>query len=119
MTDGLANKYPSGWSLPSGWSWAALTDYDNDGDADYSSSDKSIQYAFWEVKQAIDAGITVHTMSVGAGADREFMRAVAFAAGGEWLDVPGGTTVAAMQSQLLAAFAEIAAKVPAAKLTYE
>jgi Flp pilus assembly protein TadG len=119
MTDGLANKYPSGWSLPGGWSWASLTDYDDDGDADYSTSDKAKQYAFWEAKQAIDAGITIHTMSVGAGADRDFMEAIAFAAGGVWIDVPGGSTVEEMQTQLLEAFSEIAAKVPAAKLTYD
>jgi hypothetical protein len=119
MTDGLANRYPSGWSLPAGWSWAELTDYDGDGDSDYSTSDKAKQYAFWEVKQAINAGITIHTMSVGAGADRDFMEAVAFASGGQWIDVPGGSTVDQMQTQLLDAFSEIAAKVPAAKLTYE
>jgi Flp pilus assembly protein TadG len=119
MTDGLANKYPSGWSLPGGWSWSSLTDYDDDGDADYSTSDKAKQYAFWEAKQAIDAGITIHTMSVGAGADRDFMEAIAFAAGGVWIDVPGGSTVEEMQTQLLEAFSEIAAKVPAAKLTYD
>ena len=41
------------------------------------------------------------------------------AAGGTWIDVPGGSTVSEMQTQLLSAFSEIAAKVPAAKLTYE
>jgi Flp pilus assembly protein TadG len=119
MTDGLANKYPSGWSLPASWSWAALTDYNDDGVADYTTTDKSKQFAFWEAKKAIDAGITIHTLSVGAGADRDFMKAVAFAAGGSWIDVPGGSTVAEMQSQLLDAFSQIAAKVPAAKLTYD
>jgi hypothetical protein len=119
MTDGLANRYPSNWSLPAGWSWAELTDYDGDGDADYTTSDKAKQYAFWEVKQAVDAGITIHTLAVGAGADHEFMEAVAFTSGGKSISVPGGTTIAEMQTELLDAFAEIAAKVPAAKLTYE
>jgi Flp pilus assembly protein TadG len=119
MTDGLANRYPSGWSLPSTWSWNDLTDYDGDGVANFTTSDKSKQFAFWEAKKAIDAGITIHTLSVGAGADRDFMRAVAFASGGTWIDVPGGSTVAEMQTQLLDAFSKIAAKVPGAKLTYE
>jgi Flp pilus assembly protein TadG len=119
MTDGLANKYPSGWGLPAGWKWADLTDFDGDGDSEYSTTDKSKQYAFWEAKQAIDAGITIHTLSVGAGADRDLMQAIAFAAGGLWIDVPGGTTVDEMQSQMLSAFSNIAAKVPAARLIYD
>jgi hypothetical protein len=118
MTDGQTNQGPSGWSLPSGWDWAEWTDYDGDGDADYSTSNSKKQYAFWEATEAIRGGVTVHAMSVGAGADRDLMEAIAFAGSGVWIDVPGGTTVAQMEDDLIAAFRQIAAKVPPSKLVY-
>jgi hypothetical protein len=118
MTDGLANRHPSGWSLPADFDWADWTDYDGDGDADYSSSDKSVQYAFYEATQLINQGVTLHTMSVGAAGDRNLMKAIAFAGGGAMIDVPGGSTIAEMEEQLLEAFGELAGLVPAPKLTY-
>ena len=118
MTDGQTNQGPGSWSLPSGWKWSDWTDYDGDGDADYSTSDRKKQYAFWEATEAIRYGVTVHTMSVGTDADRDLMEAIAFAGGGVWMNVPGGTTVAQMESELIAAFRQIAAKVPPAKLIY-
>lgn len=119
MTDGRANVRPSGWSMPSGFNWNDWTDYDGDGVADYSTSDKNKQHAFWESTQAINRGITLHTMAVGAGADRELMEAIAFAGGGIYINVPGGSTVAELESQLLEAFRNIASNVPPAKLVYE
>ncbi len=116
ITDGNANRAPSGWSLPKSWNWAELTDYDGNGSADYTTSDKNEQYAFYEIKQCIDAGIVVHTMTVGADADRDLMKAMAFAAGGIWINVPGGATIADMHDQMIAAFSKIAANVPPAKL---
>ena len=47
------------------------------------------------------------------------MEAIAFIGGGIWLDIPGGTTVSAMEAQVLDAFEQIAAYVPPAKLVYE
>ena len=90
MTDGQTNQGPSNWSLPSGFDWADWTDYDGDGIADYTTSDKKKQYAFWEATQAITLGFTVHTMAVGQGADRDLMRAIAFAGHGVYISVPGG-----------------------------
>jgi Flp pilus assembly protein TadG len=119
MTDGNTNQMPDCWTQPDDWDWDELTDYDSDGDADYSTSDINKQYAFWEAKQAIDAGITIHTMSVGANADGSLMEAIAFAGGGIWIEVPGDTTIEEMQDQLLAAFSQIAARVPPAKLVYD
>ena len=119
MTDGNANRYPSGWTLPADFDWDDWTDFDDDGIADYTTGDTSKQYAFWEVSEAISHGYTVHTMSVGAGADRSLMEAVAKASGGEWIDVPGGSTVAEMETQMLAAFGKIASQVPPAKLVYD
>ena len=118
MTDGLANRYPSGWSLPADFDWDDWTDFDEDGIADYTTTNTSKQYAFWEVTEAISRGYTVHTMSVGTGADRNLMEAIASASGGEWIDVPGGSTVAQMETQMLAAFGRIASQVPPAKLVY-
>jgi len=119
MTDGRTNKRPSGWSLPSGFDWDDWTDYDGDGVADYSSSDSNKQYAFWEATEAIKAGVTIHTMSVGAGADPDIMRAIAFAGGGIFIDVPGGSTIAELESQVLDAFDQIASKIPPARLVFD
>lgn len=118
MTDGQTNQGPGNWNLPSGWDWADWTDFDGDGDADYWTSDKKKQYAFWEATEAIRSGVTVHTMSVGIDADRDLMEAIAFAGNGVWMNVPGGTTVAQMEEELIDAFRQIAAKVPPAKLIY-
>jgi hypothetical protein len=46
------------------------------------------------------------------------MRAIAFVGGGIFIDVPGGDPVV-MEQDLLAAFGQIASKVPPAKLVYE
>ncbi len=119
MTDGQTNQGPSGWSLPGGFDWAEWTDYDGDGVADYTTSDWKKQYSFWEATQAVERGVTLHTMAVGAGADRELMEAIAFAGGGIFISVPGGATVSEMESQLIDAFRNIASQVPPAKLVYE
>ncbi|MFV1966364.1 MAG: vWA domain-containing protein, partial [Pirellulaceae bacterium] len=119
MTDGQTNQGPSGWQLPGGWSWDDWTDYNGDGNANYSTSNTKKQYAFWEATEAIRHGVTVHTMSVGAYADRNLMEAIAFAGSGVWMNVPGGSTVADMEAQLVDAFRQIAANVPPAKLIYD
>lgn len=119
MTDGQANKHPSGWSLPANFKWSDWTDYDDDGKANYSTNDASKRYAFYEATEAIKRGITIHTMAVGATADRDLMRAIAFAGGGVFINVPGGATIEAMESQMLEAFSKIAAKVPPAKLVFD
>lgn len=119
MTDGNANRYQSGWSLPNDWNWDELTDYDGDGHADYTTNDRSKQYAIWEAVEAHKRGVTIHTMSVGASADRQVMTAIANACGGIHISVPGGATVAELQSQMLEAFRQIAAKVPPPQLVYD
>ncbi|QDT97596.1 von Willebrand factor type A domain protein [Gimesia aquarii] len=116
MTDGNANRSPSGWSLPGTWSWDEVTDFDGDGNSDYSTSSKSKQYAFWQAVEAANMGYTVHTMTVGKGADRNLMQAIAKACNGIWIDAPGGATIEDMRDQLLVAFGKIAANVPPAKL---
>ena len=116
MTDGNANVRPYGWSLPSNWDWNEITDFDGDGYADYTTWDSNKQYAFFELKQAIDAGYTVHTLSVGYGADSELMEAIAKAGGGIWINVPGSSSVAAMEEEIVAAFQQIAGQVPPPKL---
>ncbi len=55
-------------------------------------------------------------MTVGEGADRNLMEAIAKACNGIWIDAPGGATIEDMQAQLLVAFGKIAANVPPAKL---
>ena len=58
-------------------------------------------------------------MAVGAGGDRDLMEAIAFAGGGTFINVPGGSTIAEMQSQLIDAFREVASKLPPAKLVHD
>lgn len=118
MTDGQTNQAPSGWRLPGGFSWSALTDYDGDGSPNYTTSDTKKQYAFWEAVEAAKLGITIHTLAVGDGADRDLMRAIAFVGNGIFINVPGGGT-ADMEAQLIEAFQNIAAQVPPASLVYE
>lgn len=118
MTDGQANVSPGGWALPCGWNWADLTDYDGDGVANYTTYDRAKQYAFYQAKLAIDRGYTIHTMSVGADGDRNLLKAIAFAGGGVFIDIPGGSRVADMEEDLLEAFRQIAGKVPPPKLVY-
>jgi Flp pilus assembly protein TadG len=118
MTDGITNQKPSTWTLPASFKWSDWTDYDGDGDADYSSSDNYKRYAFYEATQAIKKGIVIHTLSVGADADSDLMKAIAFAGGGVYMEVPGDG-VASMEAGLLNAFAQIAGKVPPAKLVFD
>jgi hypothetical protein len=124
MTDGVPNETPSGWNLPSGFDWDDWSDYDGNGQADYVPTGTTAEkrhkaYAFWEATQAINNGVVIHTVCVGGLGDRNLMEAIAFAGGGVFMDVPGGTTVAEMEEQLSAAFSMVAAKVPAAQLMYE
>ncbi|MEM8947075.1 MAG: pilus assembly protein TadG-related protein [Planctomycetota bacterium] len=119
MTDGQTNQGPSGWSMPGDFNWDEWTDYDGDGSADYSTTNWKKQYSFWEASEAIKRGVTLHTMAVGSGADRELMQAIAFAGGGVYINVPGGSTVGELESQLIDAFRNIASNVPPAKLVYE
>jgi hypothetical protein len=118
MTDGNTNTMDSGESstLPTGWSWSDMFDYNNDGVADYSTTDSQKKYALKIAKQCVDLGYTVHTMSVGADADTELMEAIAFMSKGIHVSVPGGTSVSEMQEEVLEAFRKIAAFVPPAKL---
>jgi len=102
--------------MPEGFDWAKYTtDYDGAGGV-YSTSDTAKAKAFYALIAAVNDGCTVHTLSVGTDADRELMQAMAFAGGGMHIDIPGGSTVAEMEDQLLAAFSRIAAKVPPPRL---
>lgn len=118
MTDGLTNQRPAGWNLPTGWDWSQWSDFNGDGIADFTTSDQNRQYAFYEATLAISQGYTIHTVGVGIGADNALLEAIAKAAGGIAINVPGGASVGEMQEQLLAAFSKIAARVPPPKLVY-
>ncbi len=116
MTDGLANARDASWAPPASWDWSTLTDYDGDGDADYSTTDLNKLYVVDMAIRAKTQGVTIHTLGVGADADRNLMRAIAFIGGGVWLDVPGGATVSTMQDDVLAAFRQMASTLPPPKL---
>jgi len=128
MTDGQSNQYPSGYgtgSLPADWDWDQLTDFDGDGDANFEidssyggwdSNWRAALHAFATAKEAMDAGIVVHTISVGSGADTDLMSAIAGMTGGNHLHVPGSSTIEEMEEDLRAAFALLAGQVPPARL---
>ncbi len=129
MTDGVVNQpssLPSG--LPSGWNsfdWDNLTDWDNDGVANYDNSDitsgsyaNQKRYLFYQTKLAVEAGITVHTMAVGNGADTNIMRAVATMGNGVYIQIPGTATAEQMATLLEEKFNLLAGNVPPAKLLH-
>jgi Flp pilus assembly protein TadG len=116
ITDGLANVKDNSYVFPASWNWNTLFDYNGDGVADYTSSDAYAKYALGKAKEAVDAGYTIHTMSVGMDADVNLMKAIAWLGHGVAITVPGNTTVAQMQANVLEGFNRIAAFVPPAKL---
>ncbi|CAK9108565.1 unnamed protein product [Durusdinium trenchii] len=121
MTDGNTNTMDSGASssLPYGWNWDELFDYDGDGSRDYYTNSSQRRYVLKVAHEAVEKGITIHTMSVGIDADRNIMRAIAHLAGGHYIDVPGGFSVADMEAEVEEAFHKIASFVPPAKLMRE
>jgi len=116
MTDGVPTAMDSGWTFPSNWDWNDLFDYNGDGVRDYYTTDKYAQYALLQAKVAVDAGYTIHTLTVGSEGDPALMAAIAWLGKGITIVVPGDQSVAAMEAQVLEAFNRIAAFVPPAKL---
>ncbi|MCR9295109.1 MAG: pilus assembly protein TadG-related protein [bacterium] len=118
ITDGNANTIDSGddTSLPAGWNWDALFDYDKDGSADFTADDENRIYVLKKAKECADAGYTIHTMSVGYDADVSLMNAIAHLGKGVYIEVPGNPDTEAMEADILDAFREIAALLPSATL---
>lgn len=116
LTDGSPTAQDSGWSFPNDWDWDTLFDYDGDGTRDYYTSNNNARYGLMRAKEAVDAGYTIHTMTVGLGADPSYMEAIAHLGGGITITVPGDQTVAEMEEDILVAFQKIAAFVPPARL---
>ncbi|MEZ6132572.1 MAG: pilus assembly protein TadG-related protein [Planctomycetaceae bacterium] len=131
MTDGQSNQYPGGWgtdSLPPGWDWNEITDFDGDGAADlvidssYTSGGngdgnwRAALHSFVRAKEAFDAGYVIHAISMGDGADTTLMSAIANMSGGEYVHIPSGATNAEMVTNLQAAFAVMAGQVPPSRL---
>lgn len=118
MTDGNGNTLDSGESstLPTGWNWNTLFDYNGDGVADYTTSDTSARCTLKYVKQAVDKGYTVHAISVGVDGDSNLLKAVAWLGNGQFVQVPGGQSVSDMEATVKSAFAKIASSVPPARL---
>jgi len=118
MTDGNSNAMDRGESgkLPSSWNWDSMFDYDGDGRKDFSSSNTQATYVLMQAKAAVDKGYVIHTIGVGADADTDLLKAIAWMGGGINLNIPGGTSAAEMEAKLLIAFQQIASMVPPAKL---
>lgn len=118
MTDGNSNTLDSGetGSLPSGWSWNTLFDYDGNGTSNYSTTDTQRTAVLKYVKQAVDKGYTVHAISVGADADTDLLNAVAWLGDGYYVEVPGGSSISDLEADVKEAFIKIASAVPPARL---
>lgn len=121
LTDGNANRSSQFDGLPKNWNWSKYTDFDGNGSADYYTNDRHKQFPFVEAMaaNAKPENATIHTMAVGAEADRDLMKAMAFAGGGLYIDVPGGFSIEEMQDQMIAAFSQIASSVPSAQLLHD
>ncbi|HVJ87339.1 MAG TPA: pilus assembly protein TadG-related protein [Caulifigura sp.] len=115
ITDGLPNRSDAGFTFPGNWDWG-MFDYDKNGTSDYSTNDQYARFALAKAKEAVDAGYTIHTLSVGTGADTNLMKAIAWMGKGVAINVPGDSSVAQMEAEVLEAFNRIAAFVPPAKL---
>lgn len=120
ITDGNSNTIDSGddTSLPTDWNWDELFDYNNDGAGDYFTSSSQRRYVLLKAKECVDAGYTIHTMSVGADADTQLMNAVAHLGNGISIVVPGNSSTEEMEDDVIDAFRQIAALVPSASLLY-
>ena len=116
LTDGEPTAQDSNWTFPSNWNWNSLFDYDGDGSANYTTTDSNAKYGLMRAKEAVDAGYTIHTMTVGLGGDPAYMEAIAHLGGGITITVPGNQTVEQMEADILVAFNKIAAFVPPARL---
>jgi hypothetical protein len=140
MTDGNANVYEntggqnhlqsgyaadSYWELPSDFDWTIFEypdgtsfhlDPPSSGGTSAWENYKAACYTLKMAKQAADDGITVHTLCVGAGADRDLMKAVAWLGGGEYISVEGDLSVEDLLQEVEAGFYRIAALVPPARL---
>ena len=137
MTDGNANVYENtagknsqqgGFSndgfyqMPADFDWGMFDDltttdqqpfYIND---DGSENARARVYALSQAWQAAKEGTTIHTMTVGANADTDLMKAIAFVGKGEYIEVNGALTVDALLQQTQEAFFRIAALVPPARI---
>lgn len=118
MTDGNTNVMDPGAnaSLPSNWNWNELLDMNGDGQADFYTSDPQFRYVLRLAFEARNAGVTIHTMSVGVDANVQLMKAIAHIGNGHAIVVPGGVSASQMEAELLDAFHRIASFVPPAKL---
>ncbi len=122
MTDGNANVTDGSISLPSGWeSW--FDGFDGPGSTYSITHDNPPWYVLYarkslmhEVHDAVSKGYIIHTIAVGSDADWKTMKAIAHYSQGQFLYVPGGTSTAQMEANLMAAFHRIAGLVPPAKL---
>ena len=120
MTDGVPTMAEP-YVVPSDWDWAELFDYDHDAAADFMLHGNEGNYnaamsALVHAKAAVDAGMTIHTLTVGNGADDELMEALAWLGNGRSTNVPSGLTPDELSAAVADAFQRLTAVVPPPKL---
>ena len=120
MTDGVPTMSEP-YVVPSDWDWAELFDYDHDEAADYRLNGSEGNYdaamsALVHAKAAVDAGMTINTLTVGNGADQDLMDAIAWLGNGHSTNVPSGLTDQELQAAVSDAFQRLTAVVPPPKL---
>lgn len=135
MTDGNANTYDNAagqnsrdagfsddgfWNVPADFDWSVFDDLETEQYPFYVSTsgndNKARRYALSQAFKAVQDGYTVHTLAVGAEADRDLMKAIAHLGGGEYISVEGDLSVENLIDEVEAGFYRIAALVPPARL---
>lgn len=135
MTDGNANTYDNEagensreygfasdgfWNVPNDFDWSRFADLETDQQPFYISSNgeenRARRYALSQAYKAVEEGYTVHTLAVGAGADRDLMKAIAHLGGGAYIEVDGDLSVADLLQEVEDGFYRVAALVPPARL---
>jgi Flp pilus assembly protein TadG len=137
MTDGNANVHENAagidslsssfaedgfYEMPADFDWSSLTYTDGTSfeiDDDSSYLNKARLFALSQALAAAEEGMTIHALAVGAGADRELMRAIAHIGHGEFISVEGDLSIQDLQNEVEAGFFRIAAMVPPARLLAE
>jgi hypothetical protein len=134
MTDGNANTYDnlagqhsrewgfsedSFWDVPQEFDWSKFDDLQTEQSfyvPSHGTENKARRYALSQAYKAVQDGYTVHTLAVGAGADRDLMKAIAHLGGGAYIEVAGDLSVEELLQQVEAGFYRVAALVPPARL---
>jgi hypothetical protein len=136
MTDGNANTYDNQagensrewgfsddgfWDVPGEFEWSKFDNLETSQPfyvPTNGAENKARRYALSQAFQAVQDGYTVHTLAVGAGADRDLMKAIAHLGGGAYIEVSGDLSVERLLQQVETGFFRIASLLPPPRLAH-